>query len=373
MDMRKLIFILLITLVPWSAPARLEQPAHKGKKPTIVVLYTAEGDKAEEIENLADVAQFAFDQYNKENHLRSDFNLVPIDDKDDPENAANALKKVAATDKPLAVVGPVYSNVAMGLKDYINESKIPMVSIFATHNDLTKNSNYIFRICASNKRLVKAMADYLVSEMQRHHLNITVFKDLSDDYSMDLADTFRMNLNGLKSGYNEILFRGLNGIERMRDLNSQIWSPTKKDILFLPVRDIIAGHIIAALETEPYMVAAIDPVNFLNLMSRIKKETPHIRLVTTSQWLPQKSAYSKQVEAAFEAHFHRAMTISSALTYDAAYTVAAAYQRSMEKSISLTKALRDGTRITGVTGLIYIDHDGERVFSDQFLKEEVIE
>ena len=79
------------------------------------------------------------------------------------------------------------------------------------------------------------------------------------------------------------------------------------------------------------------------------------------------------MEVTFQKKFTRNMTITSALTFDAAYSAAAAYQRSQDKKISLADALRDSTKVTGVTGLILIGSDGERVFSDQFLKEEVIE
>ncbi len=374
-----LIFSALIAFAEDSVNLKKALPPQSSKlakyqSATMVILYTGQShDEAEEYENLQDVAQFAVEQFEEENNVKSGIKFVTVDDKDNPQHAQATLSKVISSDKPVAIVGPLYSNVAMGLKELVNKSEIPMISIFATHNDLTKNSRFIFRICASNRRLVKSMAEFLIPEAQKHSLNITSFKDLSDDYSIDLADTFRINVTGVKLNYNEVLFRGLHGIERLKDLNSQVWNPTKKDILFVPTRDLIAGRILAAMEGEPYMVAAIDTVNFLHLMRKIKPEKTHIRLVTTSQWIPQKSAFSKKMEVTFQKKFKRNMTITSALTFDAAYSAAAAYQRSQDKKISLADALRDSTKVTGVTGLILIGSDGERVFSDQFLKEEVIE
>jgi ABC-type branched-subunit amino acid transport system substrate-binding protein len=360
--------IFVVSLFCISATAAAPQ------KPLVVVLYTATGlESGEDVEDLTQVTQFAFDQYDLENHTKSDFKVVGVDDRDDPVHALQELKNISNQQKPLAIIGPVYSNVAMGLKDYINQIKVPLMSVFATHNDLTKGSDYIFRICASNRRLVKAMADYLIPEVQKHHLNIITFKDLSDDYSVDLADTFRLNISGIKMGYNEVLFRGVGGIERIQDLNSKIWTPTKSDIIFLPTRDAIAGHVIAALESEPYMVASIDPISFLKITKKIKKDKTHIKLVSTSQWLPEKSEYSKTIEEAFRKRFGRGMTITTALAYDAAYTIVAAYHRSQSKNELLVKALRDSTRLKGITGTIFLGHDGERVFSDQFLKEDYIE
>lgn len=95
--------------------------------------------------------------------------------------------------------------------------------------------------------------------------------------------------------------------------------------------------------------------------------------MTTSQWLPEKSEYSKTIEEAFRRRFGRSMTITTALAYDAAYTVVAAYHRALAKNLELVKTLHDSTRLRGITGTIYLGHDGERVFSDQFLKEEYIE
>src|SRR6185369_17408710 len=134
------------------------------------------------------------------------------------------------------------------------------------------------------------------------------FKDLADDYSTDLADTFRMYIQGVETNYNEILFRGIQGIDRLKDLNSKIWSPTKDEVVFMPVRDIVAGRILAAMETPPHLVAAIDTVNFLNLMTKLKSQKTHIPIVTTSQWLPGKSEFSKKIEDLFKKKFHRSIT-----------------------------------------------------------------
>jgi ABC-type branched-subunit amino acid transport system substrate-binding protein len=369
-----LTFALCFSGATSTAGISKDEPSINSQKPTFVILYTERpSDRNEEYENLRDVAQFAFDFHKEESKSKMEPNIVAIDDRADPQYAEQALKKQFAKERPAAIIGPLYSNVAIGLKDFINENKVPMISIFATHNDLTKNSSYITRICASNRRLVKSMADYLVPEVEKHHLNITAFKDLSDGYSTDLADTFRLSTDSIKTSYNEILFRGLGGLEHLKDLNSKIWNPTKKDILFMPVQDIVSGKIIASLESEPYMVAAIDTVNFLHLMTKLKNQKSHIRLITTSQWLPQKSEFSKKIEAAFLKRFKHAMTITSALTFDAAYAVAKAYDRAFAKGLPLNFALHDSTKFSGVTGLILIGADGERLFSDQFLKEEFIE
>jgi len=376
----RFVFVMAVTsLLGRFSFGKPELLAESSKPSTIVLLYTFNPtDSKEEYENLTEVANFGFERYELETHKKLHLKIVAVDDRDSPQHAEEALRKVVTKSKPVAVIGPLYSNVAMGLKDYINEIQVPMMSIFATHNDLTKGSQFMFRICASNRRVVKSMADFLIpiveeGRKKKISYHIKVFKDITDDYSTDLADTFRYNTKGFEDNTEEILFRGLGGLERLRDLNANVWKPTKQDIYFLPVRDLIAGHIISSLESEPFLVTAIDTVNFLNLVNKMKNQKTHTRLVTTSQWIPQKSDYSKTIEAAFRARFKRDMTITSALTFDAAYTIANAYGRSQDRGVLLVDSLRDSTKMTGVTGLILIQPDGERLFSDQFLKDEFIE
>jgi ABC-type branched-subunit amino acid transport system substrate-binding protein len=347
-------------------------PCFAQTKPTIAVLYTKSGEQAEEFENLTDATRFAIAQYNQINKSQLDFNIVEIDDKDSPDVAEKALKDLIKKEKVVAILGPTYSNVALSLKNFVNENKIPMISIFATHNYLTKNAAYVLRICASNKRLVKMMGEHLVPQITKNKLNVTVFKDLSDFYSTDLADSFKLSLMETKASINEVLFRGLNGLERLRDINSKVWSPNKKDVLILTTQDIVASHILAAMETEPYLVATIDPVNFEGLYKKSKKVRTHIRMVSTAQWLPGKSEFSKKIESSFLKQYKTEIKIPSALTFDAAYVFLSAFERSEKKKIPLIEALKDGTKVQGLTGDLALGPDGERINTNSFIKEDIL-
>ncbi len=339
----------------------------------MAVLYTKSGGENEEFENLLEISRFAFEQYNAIHRKNFIFNAIEIDDKDDPDFAEKQLAVLVQSTKPIAIIGPLFSNVALSLKDFADKNKIPMISVFATHNDLTKNSQYVLRICASNNSLIKIMADYLLPQIQKNKLNVTVFKDLSDFYSTDLVDAFKKSLMKSGANINEVMFKGLPGVERLKDINSKVWNPSNHDLLFLGTQDLVSSKILSAMESDPYLLATIDPVNFMNIMKKVKKDKTHIRLISTAQWLPGKSIFSKNIEELFKKKFKREMKTTSALTFDAAYGLAAAFDRSRAKNIPLIEALKDGTKVEGVTGNIALGLDGERVKTTSFIKEDLIQ
>lgn len=359
-------FLLILTLL-------LNTNVFAEDKPAIVILYTKSGDAVEQFENIYDVAKFAIAEYNKLNNRNLEFKTIEIDDNDDPILAEKKLTEVLKKEKPMAIIGPIYSNVGLGLKEFVNKNQIPMISIFATHNYLTINSDYIFRICASNKRLVSTLAHHLTPIVNKNKLDVITFKDLSDHYSTDLADTFKKNLIISKINTNEVLFRGVNGLERLKDVNSKVWNPTKKDLLFLATQDFISGKILTSMESEPFAVAAIDPVNFVGIMQKTKKSKMHLKFISTAQWLGGKSDFSKKVEVDFKVYFKRDMRIPSALTFDAVLALLSAYERSLEKKIPLTTALKDGTKVVGLTGNLALSPEGERIFTESFIKEDILQ
>lgn len=344
-------------------------------KPTVVVLYTKSVDHLEDFENLLNATAFALEQYNKIHNTTLAFNFVEIDDKDNPLLAQKQLGEVIKKEKPIVILGPTYSNVGLRLKEFVNKNEIPMISIFATHNYLTKDAPYVFRVCASNKSLVKTLVSHLTPQIQKHKLSVTVFKDLSDFYSTDLADTFSLQLNeALDSNVtiNEVLFKGLDGLEKLKDINSKAWNVSSKEILFLPTQDNISSRILTAMESAPYMVGTIEPVNFAQLFRKFKKVKTHIRMVSTVQWLPGKTDFSKKIEAEFKSKFKKTMKIPSALTFDATFAFLSAFERSQKKGISIKDALKDGTKVEGLTGQLSFNSTGERVQTQSFIKEDLL-
>src|SRR5438105_3150633 len=121
--MKKSNWRLILSLLTGSLFLCIAMPVHSAPKASMILLYTATpNDSAEEYENLLDTAQFALDTYETETKNKVAIKLTAIDDKDDPQHAQKVLQKAIAAEKPVAIIGPLYSNVALNLKDFVNKN-----------------------------------------------------------------------------------------------------------------------------------------------------------------------------------------------------------------------------------------------------------
>ncbi|MCL4426373.1 MAG: ABC transporter substrate-binding protein, partial [Firmicutes bacterium] len=71
--------------------------------------------------------------------------LVAYDDRLDPKEAVNIANKLIGQDKVVAVVSGSYSGTTRAAAPIFQEAKIPMITAYAVHPDITKAGNYMFR------------------------------------------------------------------------------------------------------------------------------------------------------------------------------------------------------------------------------------
>lgn len=364
--MKKLLFVFIFLMLTQMAAA---------SPPRVAVLYTKSAGDFEQFENMKDVAQFALDEFNQRHKEKIQIDFIEVDDKGSVDAAVNSLKEALQSGDLKAVLGPLYSNVALGIKDFITKNQLPTVATFATHSDLTKNSVYMFQLCVSNKGLVKNLIEKISPAIEKAKYNITVFKDLADSYSTNLADSFKKELTSAipKAQINEVVFRGPEGLEKLKDTNSKVWSPTKKDLLFLSTQDTLSSRILSEMESEPALVATIDPVNFYNILQKVKKRKIHVKLISTSQWVSGASKFSSDIEASFKRKFKHNMQVPAALTFDGVWALALGLDTSAKKKWPLQEALKKMPKYYGLTGPLTFGPDGNRKEGAAFIKEDILE
>ncbi|WP_419174724.1 ABC transporter substrate-binding protein [Desulfosediminicola sp.] len=113
--------------------------------------------------------------------------LIVEDDRNSPQLAVAALRKLAVTDQVSAVLIMSDSETVLRLKEDAAVYKTPILALNATHPDIT-NSDYISQLTFNDSIQGTVAALYVIDELLIEH--VAVFKDVSQPYSAFLADTF---------------------------------------------------------------------------------------------------------------------------------------------------------------------------------------
>ena len=105
-----------------------------------------------------------------------------------PEEAASAVTRLISQDRVSVIIGEVSSSNSLVIADAAQAAHVPMVTPAATHPDVTKKGDYVFRVCFIDPFQGRVMAKFA-----REHLKLSRVAVLQDDknaYSLGLARVF---------------------------------------------------------------------------------------------------------------------------------------------------------------------------------------
>jgi branched-chain amino acid transport system substrate-binding protein len=118
--------------------------------------------------------------------------FVYVDNELKPESAVQAAMRLIEQDRVLAIVGPAGSGRAIPAGQINNDSRVPMVSPWATNPDVTKNRPYVFRACILDPVQAPAAVRFAAQQFP-NVARAAVLYNIEDDYSKGLAELFRSN------------------------------------------------------------------------------------------------------------------------------------------------------------------------------------
>lgn len=114
--------------------------------------------------------------------------LVYYDDSCNSDQAINIAQKLITSDKVVAVVSGSYSNPTRAVAPIFQSAKIPMVSAYAEHPDITRAGDYIFRQSFLGLIQGRAGAEIAVRKMGAKKIAIL---QVDNDFGASLVDGFR--------------------------------------------------------------------------------------------------------------------------------------------------------------------------------------
>jgi len=126
-------------------------------------------------EGLLNAAKMAAEEINAAGGIDGkQIELVLANDEYKPEVGANAYKRLALSDKAVAVVGTASSGVAMAIVDQMARYKVPFLTTGAASNQLSERvssdydkTKYFFRVMHSSEDMGVALGDWAINFLHK--------------------------------------------------------------------------------------------------------------------------------------------------------------------------------------------------------------
>jgi branched-chain amino acid transport system substrate-binding protein len=121
--------------------------------------------------------------------------LTTLDDRGDSAEAASAVTRLIDVEHVNALIGEVASSLSLAGGRIAQRRGIPMVSPSSTNPKVTLVGDYIFRVCFIDPFQGKVMATFARNTLKLDQ--VAILKDVKNDYSIGLADTFKASFLAL--------------------------------------------------------------------------------------------------------------------------------------------------------------------------------
>ena len=114
--------------------------------------------------------------------------LVTVDNASDATQAATAVERLIAREGVVAIIGEVASKLSLAGGAIAQQNKVPMVSPASTNPEVTRNRDYVFRVCFTDDFQGPVAARFALRQGWKR---VAILTDVANDYSKGLAATFR--------------------------------------------------------------------------------------------------------------------------------------------------------------------------------------
>ena len=302
------------------------------------------------------------------------------DTQGDSAIASSALRSLVTDEHVIAVIGPLFSQVATDLAPLVEELGIPVISPYARDSAFPFLSAYAFRNSLTDADQARFLADYAIRV-----LDLTRFAVLYPDepYGVSLKDTFIEHVIGLEgqvvvvSTYSPDDKNFGQAIKRLGGIDDE------------SVHDLLAGSgtKVTMADTKPY--EAIFLPGYYDRVGLIAPELAFynitdIQLLGTDGWNSEeliaigerfvedaifvdgfftdaKAPVVQRFVEQFLSHYKEHPTLVTAQGYDTLRMVVQLLQAGVSTRFELRDRLLQLRDVPGVTGLTSMDRDGNAV------------
>ena len=304
--------------------------------------------------------------------------LVEVDNQSDKSAAVTAAQKLVS-EKVIGVLGSYGSGVSIAAGNTFKEAKIPAIGCSCTNPQVTQGNEYYYRVCFLDPFQGYVIASYAYSNCG--FKKAAVISQNGDDYSTGVANYFIEAFEGLGG---EIVYEATYNTNET-DFNAILTAAkaAEPEVYVIPSSIATAGLVIKQARelgiTET--LAASDTWENATIMENAGAENCNNVVFTT--FFDENDAAASEFVNGFKAYLNgnkEALNLNggidtvaavSALGYDAYMTMYEGLKALDGKEITgenLKDALA-GVEITGVTGSISFDENGDANKDMAYIKE----
>lgn len=234
---RKLLVIVLALSLVFSlsfAGCAKKETTGGTKEPEVIkigVVTPLTGDVATFGQSTKKAVEMAAEEINAAGGiLGKKVELVIEDDRNDPKETANVVRKLIDQDKVVAIIGSLTSKCSLAGMPIANSKKVPMVSNASTNPKVTLTGPYAFRVCFIDDFQGQVMAKFAWEDLGAK--KAAVLYDIGNDYTKGLSEFF---IKSFKELGGEIVAEETYQ-QTDNDFNAQLTSIKAKnpDVIFLP-------------------------------------------------------------------------------------------------------------------------------------------
>jgi len=314
------------------------------------------GFAASDGESALNGAKLAVDQINKAGGVNgSPLELVVYDDQASPKESVAIATKLVEKDKVVAGVSCSYSGATRAAAGIFQAAKVPYISAYAIHPDITRAGDYVFRTSFMGEVQGRAGAK-LVGELLKKKRAVLI--TLNNDFGKSLTDGFK---------------------EKARDFGVTIvneYSYSIKDRQFGPIvakvkadnPDVIyatgyfftAGPLVTQLRAAGVDATVIgqegyDTQTFIDIAGPAAEGV----IITTSLGRDSKSQETQDFITEYEKMFKHKTDMVAASAHTAIKVLADAMQRAGSTDGAAVKDAIVKTKLVASTGTISFNKLGE--------------
>jgi branched-chain amino acid transport system substrate-binding protein len=281
--------------------------------------------------------------------------LITLDDQGKASEAVLAINKLIYQERVQAVLGEVASSLSIAMAPIAQKSKIPMISPSSINSKVTRQGDYIFRVCFVDSFQSHVMAKFALEHLQAK--KAAVLRDVKSDYSQDSAKIF---IDLFKKGGGQIVIDQSYSAGEI-DFKSQLTAirSANPDVILVPGYYTEIG-LIARQTRELGIQAPLvggdgwDSPRLTEIGGSALKGSYFVSHFAKDDASPHIQTFIQK----YKSSFGEVPDGLAALGYDAAMVLADALKRTKSlSSIELREAIAGTQNYTGVTGKITINSE----------------